>query len=231
MMALAIVAAVALAQATVTDLGKLRTAPAKELTYGDVRPKYCLLVFGQEAEVRMWLVAAGAVAYLDRNANGDLTEAEESVAETRGFFQFQKVIVDAERTVVVNVALARSPDAEDRVSTDLPAGGGTIKMIQTTVDDASGGLKFGSSPDSAPVVHFNGPLRMAARTGTMHRRGDNDASFAVMIGTAGLGSGSFAAMACARVLENVHPRVTIDLSSAGSRIGGSPQLVPLMDRC
>jgi hypothetical protein len=43
-------------------------------------PRYCLLVFGPEARTRVWLVQDGATLYVDRNGNGDLTEAGEKVA-------------------------------------------------------------------------------------------------------------------------------------------------------
>ena len=47
-------------------------------------PRYCLLVFGPDAGRRIWLVQDGPVIYVDRNANGDLTEADERVAATPG---------------------------------------------------------------------------------------------------------------------------------------------------
>ncbi len=43
-------------------------------------PEYCLLVIGLEANKRVWLVRDGAVLYVDRNGNGDLTEPDERVA-------------------------------------------------------------------------------------------------------------------------------------------------------
>src|SRR5262249_48917300 len=47
---------------------------------GLVKPRYLLLVFGSEARTRVWLVEDGNTLYVDRNANGDLTEAGEAVA-------------------------------------------------------------------------------------------------------------------------------------------------------
>jgi hypothetical protein len=51
---------------------------AKEPVYKS-NPKYCLLVFGPEAKTRVWLVQDGDTLYVDRNGNGDLTEAGEKV--------------------------------------------------------------------------------------------------------------------------------------------------------
>ncbi len=44
------------------------------------QPKYCLLVFGPEAETRVWLVQDGDTLYVDRNGNGDLTEPADKVS-------------------------------------------------------------------------------------------------------------------------------------------------------
>jgi hypothetical protein len=54
------------------DLSKIdRTI--KEPAYHS-RPQYCLLLFGREAQTRIWLVLDGDILYVDKNANGDLTE-------------------------------------------------------------------------------------------------------------------------------------------------------------
>ncbi|HLJ93928.1 MAG TPA: sigma-70 family RNA polymerase sigma factor [Gemmataceae bacterium] len=56
---------------------------AKEPDYKS-KPKYCLLVFGPEAKTRVWLVQDGDTLYVDRNGNGDLTEAGEKVTAEKG---------------------------------------------------------------------------------------------------------------------------------------------------
>jgi hypothetical protein len=55
-------------------LAKLERPVLKEPVYHS-NPKYCLLVFGPEANIKIWLVQDGDVLYVDRNGNGDLTEA------------------------------------------------------------------------------------------------------------------------------------------------------------
>ena len=49
---------------------------------GLVKPRYCLLVFGPQAKTRVWIVEAGENLYVDRNANGDLTEPGEAFTPT-----------------------------------------------------------------------------------------------------------------------------------------------------
>ena len=63
------------------DLTKVDRAIAKEPAYR-AKPRYCLLLFGPEAKTRVWLVQDGDTLYMDRNGNGDLTEAGEKVPWT-----------------------------------------------------------------------------------------------------------------------------------------------------
>jgi hypothetical protein len=55
------------------DLAKIDRTIKKEPAYPS-KPTYCLLVFGSAPSQRIWLVVAGDSVYLDRNANGDLTD-------------------------------------------------------------------------------------------------------------------------------------------------------------
>src|SRR5262249_24747275 len=57
----------------------------KEPVYRTKAPKYCLLVFGLQADRRLWLVLDGDTLFVDTNGNGDLTEAGKKVkVETLG---------------------------------------------------------------------------------------------------------------------------------------------------
>lgn len=55
------------------DLSAIEKTIGKQPAYRD-KPRYCLLVFGAEAKTRVWMVEDGRTLYLDRNANGDLTD-------------------------------------------------------------------------------------------------------------------------------------------------------------
>lgn len=46
------------------------------------KPTYAILAFGSEAQHRIWLIRDGDTLYVDRNGNGDLTEADEVVKRT-----------------------------------------------------------------------------------------------------------------------------------------------------
>jgi hypothetical protein len=64
--------------APAADLSKVERVIRKEPVYKSKDPRYCLLVFGPKADYRVWLVLDGDTLYVDRNGNGDLTEAGES---------------------------------------------------------------------------------------------------------------------------------------------------------
>jgi hypothetical protein len=65
------------------DLTHIERKIAKEPIYKS-KPKYCLLVFGPDAKTRVWLVRDGDTLYVDRNGNGDLTEAGEKILAVKG---------------------------------------------------------------------------------------------------------------------------------------------------
>jgi hypothetical protein len=73
-----LVVAAGTAPASGVDLSRINRIIAKEPTYRSA-PRYCLLVFGPEARTHVWLVIDGNTLYVDRNSNGDLTEAGEAV--------------------------------------------------------------------------------------------------------------------------------------------------------
>ena len=66
----------------VPDLSKVDRTIVKEPSNLS-QPGYCLMVFGPRAEVRIWMIKDGERLYVDRNANGDLTEPDESLCADR----------------------------------------------------------------------------------------------------------------------------------------------------
>src|SRR5262249_1126749 len=71
------------------DLAHIDRKIAKEPHYQN-KPKYALAVFGPQEQLRVWLVSDGNVLYVDKNGNGDLTEAAERFASPKeGNHQFK----------------------------------------------------------------------------------------------------------------------------------------------
>src|SRR5438552_4184636 len=82
------------------DLTQLDRSIKKEPQYRTKSPRYCLLVFGPEARTRVWLVLDGDSLYVDRNANGDLTEDGERTA-VPAFTPSDHPLFDGVRQVVL----------------------------------------------------------------------------------------------------------------------------------
>jgi hypothetical protein len=78
--------------ATAADLTQIERKIVKEPVYQS-KPKYCLLVFGPEAKTKIWLVLDGDTLYVDRNGNGDLTEAGKKVAARKTNFPTDRLAV------------------------------------------------------------------------------------------------------------------------------------------
>src|SRR5437016_5954005 len=64
------------------DLATIDRRIAKEPAYKS-KPRYCLLVFGPKAKMRLWLVLDGDVIYADRNGNSNLTEPDKKIPATK----------------------------------------------------------------------------------------------------------------------------------------------------
>lgn len=63
------------------DLSGIERKIAKEPEYKSRAPKYALMVLGEKASKRIWLVIDGDVLYADLNGNGDLTEDGEKISK------------------------------------------------------------------------------------------------------------------------------------------------------
>lgn len=162
------------------DLAKIDSTIKKEPAYQG-KPGYCLLVFGSEAKTRAWLVRDGAVFYLDRNGNGDLTEAGEKVTDNgsagaitgrRGKGKYE--ILKCKMT---------------KLDTDQGE-----KEFCHLVIDVNGAYRqytfagFAERPQDAPVVHFDGPLTLEVEGRDLTLvRGNNPTEFNVVLVTRGRG--------------------------------------------
>jgi hypothetical protein len=208
--------------ASAADLNKVDRNIAKEPAYKTKSPKYCLLVFGLNAQTRVWLVLDGDVLYVDGNGNGDLTEAGETV-KSKGD-QFDAVAITAKDGV--------TPDT--RVELQLS---GELTFVychskdrpwQRAVVDRAGNLQLAATRQAAPVIHFNGPLTLAPRFEQPFNRGAAT-DLEVMVGTSGLGIGTFARLANGDVAKNLYPVAEIVFPTGG----GQPEKlrVVLDQRC
>jgi hypothetical protein len=186
--------------AQAADLTKIERVIAKEPRYQG-KPEYCLLVFGPEAKFRVWLVLDGAVLYVDRDGNGDLTQPDKRVTPDRGngeWFAFRPGAIgppDGKTKYHLN-QVQKGTDG-DEVSIRLE--GRTFSVAGL---DGPAPLRFAERAKDAPIIHFLGPLtlqRFEPQPGSVSedcKPGPlvcgQDCKLGFSLGTPGLGSGTFA---------------------------------------
>jgi hypothetical protein len=134
------------------DLTKVDRSIAKEPTYNSKAPKYCLLVLGPEAKTRVWLVLDGDTLYVDRNANGELTEPGERIKPApgpdtdleEGVYKFECDAIQDGRLIhknlVVNVYKRDPAHALDEVEKRHLAKGASIRCYRIALDVEMPGL-------------------------------------------------------------------------------------------
>jgi hypothetical protein len=177
--------------APAADLAEIPRTIRKEPAYAGT-PKYCLLVFGKDADTRIWLVLDGNTLYIDRNGNGDLTDAGEKLTNPNGVFALAK-IVERDGTVHKHFELTQNIDGHFSIELGDPE-----KRQQFVGIGQMERPSWGATPETAPIVHFNGPM-VLARYGKIYTlpRGANGShsrryKLRLMVGTPGLGAGTFA---------------------------------------
>jgi hypothetical protein len=195
------------------DLTKLERIIAKEPAYKN-KPKYCLVVFGPEAKTRVWLALDGDVLYVDKNGNGDLTEANERIQEDRPTPNFTTFLAGNVRldyeTSLTDFNLTIPKRAAGTPDLDITFHGKRASSVRSAYARVR---EFSERPQDAPVVHFEGPLTFLLPDPPTLLRGQKRNLF-VYVGTAGLGRGAFAwRPAGALVAADVKVVVQIEYSS------------------
>jgi hypothetical protein len=186
------------------------------------KPRYCLLVFGPQAKTRVWIVQAGEILYVDRNANGDLTEGGEAFRPS-----------ERQAGMTVGEDSKEAPFREwtysvgDLVPSDgtgrhtqfklvrYQTGGGPAEYIVSvwvggiTLQYAGWGPLLTDSRDTAPVVHFSGPVVPKHLRGSTLRLAGDRQELHFCIGTPGIGSHSFAYVGYEAVPGSIRPVVEV----------------------
>jgi hypothetical protein len=166
------------------DLSRIDRTIKKEPAYKG-QPRYCLLAFGPEARTRVWVVVDGDVLYVDRNGDGDLTNPGERLP-AREVYRRPKERPDVEvmRTFELECwkdgakpILTCGPEAqwfyvhefiprkdyrdqkEVKYWQERPF---DIAVTTKTGQCQRAALRFGGSPQEAPILHLDGPRRFRA---------------------------------------------------------------------
>jgi hypothetical protein len=134
----------------------------KEPTYQST-PKYCLLTLGNSGDVRVWMVEDGKRLFVDKNANGDLTDdgppiKPSNIRDLGGnrwdFEYLLGAITPTNGSRDTSFVLRRWDygDKEDSYGLSLSVGG------QMPVYAGWFGTFWSTNREQAPVIHFGGPL-------------------------------------------------------------------------
>jgi hypothetical protein len=206
--------------AAAADLSKIDRTIGKEPAYQN-KPGYCLLVFGPEASTRVWLVKDGDVLYLDRNGNGDLTEADKRLTpNTR----------DSAGTITDSAGKKKYKIQGCNLTKIGGKDGKEPKEYCYIVIDIDEAFRqytvagFADRPQDAPVVHFDGPLTFGvADPDTTLDRSDKPSDLRVYIMTRGHGEQDGSTVAVHHgvgIPQDVHPVVEVEFPS--KEPGGKP---------
>jgi hypothetical protein len=200
--------------ARAVDLTKVDRTIAREPDYQTKTPRYCLVVFGAEAKARMWLVVDGKVLYVDRKGDGDLTGAGKRVelnpknnnefdigplSLAGGKYEYTEFKVRIKDHGRIEMFLERKAALGHRKNygkeslTQMAGFTGISSrswMDRDNIEEYR--FQFADRPKDAPIVHFDGPLTLKPVFGKqVLERGDERTRFPVMLGTPGLGKGTF----------------------------------------
>src|SRR5262249_19368038 len=145
--------------ASAGELSEALRPPVKEPAY-QTKPKYCLLVFGPEAKTRIWLVLDGDVLYVDRNGNGDLTEADKRLTRTESSVEIGEIREAGGKTVHLLTACLKPAEKGGWEVGDISCTSAAPPLVRQTI---VGRFRFADRPQDAPVVPFAGPLTLTPR--------------------------------------------------------------------
>ena len=139
------------------ELTQIDRKIVKEPAYKS-KPKYCLVVFGPEAKTRVWLVRDGDVLYVDRNANGDLTETGKRIAGKK----FAGAITEIDGTSKLDLTF--SVDQNGKGQWEIADAAADFDSAFTKYKQRlENRIQFADRPQDAPVIHFDGRLTFAPR--------------------------------------------------------------------
>ena len=181
----------------------------KEPKYASL-PRYALLVLGTNGESKVWMVEDDKTLYVDKNANGDLTDDGPPIEQTnvtaRDCDYLLDEIVPADGSRHTNLRLARwnYGDKEDRYGLTLTLGG-TTPMYSGWF-----GPFWGATSETAQVFHFGGPLTPVKLRGKEFVVGGGTARLSIAFVNKGRAEGSTTRLSIDALSMTVVPEVHID---------------------
>jgi hypothetical protein len=258
---LAVAALLAAPACRAADLAKVERTIAREPAYQTKTPRYCLLVFGLEAKTRVWLVQDGDKLYVDRNADGDLTEAGECVAvkdRNDDYLSFEAGDVRADGLTHTGLSVTQMKASPESVGNDeewqrikkanrepwtwsvrITAERGADdkrdlpkKLSYVINGDGAGMLLFADRPQDAPVIHLNGLFTLGLQDLKGRLIPGEEAMLQIGVGPQGVGPGTFAFVLYPNTIpEDAYPEAEVTFPAKASGAEAIRRKYTLKQRC
>lgn len=208
------------------DFAKVDRTIGKLPELKSATPRYGLFLFGKQGEKRVWAVVDGDVLYLDRDADGDLTEEGERIAGKDGSFAIgdftdpatgalhQEFEIERKEEMVRYTILWRGKDETF----------GTFGPERSTYADLA------TSPAKAPifVLGTDRPFEFEHwMSGKLERGRTTD--FKVFVGHLGSTRGAFTAVRDTFLPEKEYLQAELFYTDAGGKLERT--MVKLEERC
>jgi len=222
------------ARASTNAVGQLDRTIIKEPAYQST-PKYSLITLGKSGDVKVWMVEDGRRLFVDKNANGDLTDDGPPIEPgkvrrldaTRWDFEYLlNAITPANGSRHTNFVLRRwnYDDKEDNYGLSLSVDG------QMPMYAGWFGTFWSTNREQAPVIHFGGPFTPKLLRRKEFTIGETQLRLSLCFVNPGSGAGADSRLSIDALPRFVVPELNIEWPAAG---GGAPlrKSYPLTQRC
>ena len=233
------------------DLRQIHRSLAAEPSYASTCPGYAAIVFGDNTADVRWLVLDDDHAYFDRDGDRQLNESDEKVTasniqklgENSLFSESREFVIEnvhvgdiqLQRMVILQLRVATSEldsqPADLQFLARRPNLGGMIKLTMNNTKWIASPM-FGTSTESAPVVHFGGPLTINVEepfaSNPVLKR---DTDLRLSLGTQGDGQNAFAFQSNTELPNHVYPEVTVVFANRDPTKPAISKTIPLKGRC
>jgi hypothetical protein len=195
----------------------------KEPTYQST-PKYCLIALGNNSDVKVWMVEDGKRLFVDKNANGDLTDdgppiepsnARNLDANRWNFEYLLDAITPTNKSRSTSFVLRRwnYNDKEDSYGLSLSVDGHRPMYAGWF------GTFWSTNREKAPVIHFGGPFTPKLLRRKEFTLGETQQRLSLCFINPGSGAGAESRLSIDALSRLVVPTLNIEWPTAG---GGAP---------
>ena len=223
------------------DLNLIERQIVKEPQY-EMVPRYLLLAFGPQAETRVWIVEDGKKLYVDKNANGDMTDDGPPIEPT-DFEEWQESVDSSVKSWSCDYPLVEFTPPGRPVQKDFHM----RRWNYDGRDEDNFGLSvtfdgeipmyagwFGSfwraTPSEASIIHIGGPLTPGVLRFKEFVLGTDMPRVSLFFTNPGLGEAATSRLSIDALRADVNPILHIQWPS---KEGDTPLVtdLPLDQRC